>query len=66
MGYDNIDLAAHPLISLTSVDQFGLDMGKTAIELLMGRIRDDRTDPIHHRTQPALRVRGSSKPVQPE
>lgn len=66
VGYDNIDLAGHPLISLTSVDQFGLDMGKTAIELLMQRIRDDRTEAIHHRIQPALRIRRSSKPVRPE
>lgn len=66
VGYDNIDLAEHPLISLTSVDQYGLDMGKTAIELLMERIRDDRTEAIHHRIQPALRVRGSSRPAQPE
>ncbi|HEY5842764.1 MAG TPA: LacI family DNA-binding transcriptional regulator [Mycobacterium sp.] len=63
VGYDNIDLAAHPLISLTSVDQFGVQMGKTAIDLLMERIRDGRSDPKHHRIDPELRIRNSSRAV---
>ena len=62
VGYDNIDLAGHPLISLTTVDQFGVEMGRTAIDLLMERIRDNRTSPKHHRTKPQLRVRNSSRP----
>lgn len=64
VGYDNIDLAAHPLISLTTVDQFGVEMGRTAIDLLMERIRDNRTNPKHHRTKPQLRIRKSSRPVR--
>jgi LacI family transcriptional regulator len=64
VGYDDIDLADHPLISLTSVDQFGIDMGKTAIDLLMQRIRDGRTEPTHQLIRPELRVRCSSGPVR--
>ena len=66
VGYDNIDLARHPLISLTSVDQFGFEMGMTAIDLLMERIRDGRTQPTHHRIDPQLRIRDSSRAVRPE
>lgn len=64
VGYDDIDLAEHPLISLTSVDQFGLEMGSIAIDLLMQRIRDGRTEAVHHRCQPELRVRNSSGPAR--
>lgn len=60
VGYDNIDLAGHPLISLTTVDQFGPEMGIRAIELLMERIRHERSTPTHHQMTPQLRVRGSS------
>ena len=31
VGYDNTDLAAHPLIDLTSVDQQGEEMGEQAV-----------------------------------
>lgn len=62
VGYDNIELARHPLVSLTTVDQFGVSMGMAAIELLMERIRDGRTSPTYHRVDPELRVRGSSRP----
>lgn len=65
VGYDNIDLAEHPLISLTSVDQYGIDIGQTSIDLLMQRIRDGRTEPTHHRIQPELRVRASSATARP-
>jgi LacI family transcriptional regulator len=63
VGYDDIDLARHPLISLTTVDQFGVKAGKTAIDLLMERIQDGRTDPKHHRIKPRLRIRNSSREV---
>jgi LacI family transcriptional regulator len=63
VGYDNVDLAGHPLISLTTVDQFGIEMGVAAIELLMERIRDGRTSPKYHQLDPHLRIRSSSRPV---
>lgn len=63
VGYDNIDLAGHPLVSLTTVDQFGGEMGVAAVEALMERIRDDRESPRHIRFDPELRIRTSSRPV---
>lgn len=64
VGYDGIDLARHPHISLTTVDQFGVEMGVAATELLMERIRDGRRTPKHHRLDPQLRVRNSSRPIR--
>jgi len=64
--YDEIDLARHTLISLTTVDQFGVRMGCTAIHLLMERIRDGRTKPKHHRIKPQLRIRNSSRVARPK
>ncbi len=62
VGYDNIDLARHPLISLTTVDQFGGEMGVAATALLMERIRDGRRTARNIRFDPQLRVRGSTRP----
>ena len=64
VGYDDIELAGHPLISLTTVDQFGIELGGAAIALLMERIRDGRRTPKHHQVAPRLRVRNSSRPIR--
>jgi LacI family transcriptional regulator len=64
VGYDNINLAGHPLISLTTVDQFGFEVGVIAIDLLMERIRDGRRSPRHHQFDPQLRIRNSSRPIR--
>ncbi len=64
VGYDDIQLAEHPLISLTTVDQFGIELGGAAIALLMERIRDGRRTPKHHQVAPRLRVRNSSRPIR--
>jgi LacI family transcriptional regulator len=63
VGYDDIDLARHPLLSLTTIDQFGERMGAAAIELLMERIDGSRSEPRHVTTAPELRVRASTQPV---
>jgi LacI family transcriptional regulator len=57
VGYDNIQLAEHPLIALTTIDQFGPAIGATAIDLLMDRIRSGRTSAKHEQIEPQLRVR---------
>jgi LacI family transcriptional regulator len=62
VGYDGIDIAAHPLISLTTVDQSGTEMGAAAITLLMEQIRDKRTEPRQHVIRPRLRVGRSTGP----
>lgn len=62
VGYDDIDMSSHPLVSLTTVTQFGETMGQAAIELLMERIQTGRTIARHHELQPELRARSSSGP----
>lgn len=60
---DARDDASHPNISLTTIDQFGAESGAQAIRLLMERVNDGRQDARHHVFKPALRVRGSSRPL---
>ncbi|HWS37996.1 MAG TPA: LacI family DNA-binding transcriptional regulator [Actinoplanes sp.] len=62
-GYDDTDLARHPLIDLTSVDQQGVEMGARAATMLLERLQG-RTEPRRHAAATTLRVRGSSgRPV---
>jgi LacI family transcriptional regulator len=61
VGYDNTDLAAHPLIGLTSVDQQGEEMGEQAARMLLERLQG-RTEPRAFVSTPTLRVRGSTGP----
>ncbi|BAK38221.1 LacI family transcriptional regulator [Microlunatus phosphovorus NM-1] len=65
VGYDDVELAGHPAISLTTVDQFGHAMGGVAATLLLERLRDGRTDPRHIQQTPELRARGSTRPLSP-
>lgn len=60
VGYDNIELASHPLVSLTTIDQYGVRTGETAIDLLMERIQQNRIEPRHIQLDPKLIVRNSS------
>ena len=62
-GYDNTDIAAHPLISLTSVDQRGVEMGAEAVTMLLERI-EGRTERRQHIVTPTLRIRNSTTPPQ--
>jgi LacI family transcriptional regulator len=63
VGYDNTDLAAHPLIDLTSVDQRGVEMGAQAATMLLERLQG-RTEPRRFVAATSLYVRGSSiRPV---
>ncbi len=61
VGYDNTDLAEHPLLSLTSVDQSGTEMGAVAVRMLLERI-EGRTERRQHVVTPTLRVRRSTTP----
>lgn len=63
VGYDDVDMAGHPLVSLTTVSQLGEDIGHAAIALLMERIVGGRTEPRHRELQPQLRVRNSTQPA---
>ncbi|WP_286308262.1 LacI family DNA-binding transcriptional regulator [Agromyces mangrovi Wang et al. 2018] len=64
IGYDDIRVAGHPLVSLSTVTQFGETMGSIAIELLLERIRGGRTTPRHRELKPELRVRSSTTTVR--
>lgn len=64
VGYDDIDLAAHPHISLTSINQSGTQMGVIAVRLLLERIAG-RTEAVHEVVAPKLMARGSSAPPEP-
>lgn len=63
-GYDGIDIAGHPGISLTTVRQDGERMGRLAVELLLERITG-RTEPRHEVVEPDLVVRSSTRPPRP-
>ncbi|MCP1415563.1 LacI family DNA-binding transcriptional regulator [Paenarthrobacter sp. A20] len=60
-GYDDVPLASHPLISLTSVDQPGAAMGARAVRMLLERLAG-RTDAFHETFVPMLRTRKSTRP----
>jgi LacI family transcriptional regulator len=57
IGYDNIRLAALPNIALTSIDQDGVVMGRTAGRLLLERIEGSRTPPVRFSLTPSLVLR---------
>ena len=53
VGYDNTDLAAHPLIDLTSVDQQGVEMGEQAVDDAAGALPGtDRAAGVRLNAQP--------------
>ncbi|MGA7149511.1 MAG: substrate-binding domain-containing protein [Microbacterium sp.] len=64
-GYDNSPLSSVGPISLTTVDQSGIEMGGRAAQLLLERITG--TEPSRHELMtPTLVVRSSSRPPQKE
>lgn len=62
VGYDNTSLAALPQISLTSVQQFGADIGRLGVECIVERIEGRRSTPRHEVVAPTLVVRSSTGP----
>jgi LacI family transcriptional regulator len=60
-GYDNVALAGHPSISLTTVDQSGEQMGARVIQMLLERIAG-RTESVHEVFAPTLVRRDSTRP----
>lgn len=62
VGYDDVPIAGHPALGLTTVHQPGDTMGARAIQLLLERVAG-RTEPVHEMFVPDLRVRTSTRPV---
>lgn len=63
VGYDDTPIASHPMLGLSSVDQFGSALGSTAATLLLERIRG-RAEARHHQMTPVLRIRRSSNAAE--
>ncbi|MFP5371700.1 MAG: LacI family DNA-binding transcriptional regulator [Actinomycetes bacterium] len=62
IGYDNTYLAALSHVSLSSVDQPRLEMGRLAVRLALEKIESGRTEPRHEILAPTLAVRSSTGP----
>jgi LacI family transcriptional regulator len=62
IGYDDTDIAAHPLVSMSSINQSGTRMGEIVVRLLLERIAG-RTEPVHEVIAPKLMARNTTAPV---
>lgn len=61
VGYDDVPMAVHPSVSLSTVDQNGEQMGARAVTMLLERVQG-RTEALHEIFEPSLRARGTSRP----
>ena len=62
IGYDNTSLSALRHISLTTVDQPRTELGRLAVETVLQRIRDGRSEPVRHLLHPTLVIRSTTAP----
>jgi LacI family transcriptional regulator len=62
LGYDDVAMASHPAIGLTTVHQPGERMGARAVQLLLERFAG-RTEAVHEIFEVDLRERTSTSPA---
>ncbi|WP_022867270.1 LacI family DNA-binding transcriptional regulator [Schaalia vaccimaxillae] len=62
-GYDNVHTAGLSRVSLTTIDESGIQTGQIAIRLLLERI-DGRKDSVHEVITPRLVARSTSGPAR--
>lgn len=62
IGYDNAGLSAMAHLSITTVDQPRVEMGRIAMSSLLGRVEEQRTEPIHRIVRPSLLIRSTTGP----
>jgi DNA-binding LacI/PurR family transcriptional regulator len=59
-GCDNTEMAASPLIGLTSIDQHARELGRIAAEVMLGRLAGEDGPAIIRKLEPTLKVRRST------
>lgn len=62
IGYDDTDIAAHPLVSMSSINQSGTRMGEIIVRLLLERIAG-RTEAVHEVITPKVMARNTTAPL---
>lgn len=63
VGCDNIEVAASPLIGLTSIDQHARELGRVAAQVMLDRVSGTGGSGLTRKLEPALMVRRSSDPA---
>jgi DNA-binding LacI/PurR family transcriptional regulator len=63
VGCDNIEVAASPLVGLTSIDQHAAELGRVAAQVMLERVAGTGGPAVIRKLEPALLVRRSSDPA---
>lgn len=65
VGFDNAGLSAMAHLSITTIDQPRVEMGRSAMAALLERVEDQRAEPFHRVVQPSLVIRRTTAPPRP-
>jgi DNA-binding LacI/PurR family transcriptional regulator len=61
-GRPNIEVAASPLIGLTSIDQHAGELGRVAAQVMLDRLAGSAGPAVTRKLEPVLVIRRSSAP----